>query len=320
MFKPLDFKKELNAFVQAKTSYLAKLIGYHMGWEPGYSSRHHLTAELVLEAAELFGDQNCDRLAIGLEFTTAFFEIHEDIQESGVERDGRESLWMHCGPAQALNIGDGVYSLGLMAIFGMAETGTEEQKLKRILKVFGDAVIEKCEGNFAAIDAKDMPVTDTERYLDVMMSSYGPIVGMSLACAAIANDDALNHGDLYECGKIYGAVKRIERENAAIAGEPSPILRGEFAAKRKPLAALIAMQQGKTTRRELGEIYMRRVLDHSEVRKMCSIVKDSGALDACSERLEQLRRKADDLLASCGLPETKQRRLGELLQRKVLGG
>src|ERR1035437_603838 len=95
------------------------MMAYHLGRvdrhlqpesaRPGKSLRPALC--LLLAGALGADPGECAPFAAGIELLHNFSLIHDDIQDRSPTRRGRPTVWTVWGEAQAINVGDGMFSL-----------------------------------------------------------------------------------------------------------------------------------------------------------------------------------------------------------------
>lgn len=72
--------------------------------------------------------------AVAIELTHNFTLIYDDIEDSDAERRHRPTLWKLWGVPQAINAGDGMFSLARLILWNVLEKGVESDiavKLER---------------------------------------------------------------------------------------------------------------------------------------------------------------------------------------------
>src|ERR1035438_10892745 len=65
--------------------------------------------------------------AIALELTHNFTLIHDDIEDSDAERRHRATVWKLWGVPQAINAGDGLFSLARLTLWNVLAKGRSEE-------------------------------------------------------------------------------------------------------------------------------------------------------------------------------------------------
>jgi geranylgeranyl diphosphate synthase, type I len=104
------------------------MLAYHMGWEgegAGPEARgKRIRPLLVLLSAAAAGGEWPRALpaAAAVELVHNFSLVHDDIQDQSPLRRGRATVWTKWGVAQAINIGDTLFTLAQIALLRLGET------------------------------------------------------------------------------------------------------------------------------------------------------------------------------------------------------
>jgi geranylgeranyl diphosphate synthase type I len=103
------------------------MMAYHMGWE-GSGAGAEATGKrirplLVLFTASACGGnwQNALPAAASVELIHNFSLIHDDIEDNSPLRRGRETVWKKWGIPQAVNTGDGMFTLAHQALLDLED-------------------------------------------------------------------------------------------------------------------------------------------------------------------------------------------------------
>jgi geranylgeranyl diphosphate synthase type I len=86
-------------------------------------------------------DSTASRAANAVELLLASFAIHDDLERARPATAGRPTLWTRCGLPQALNTGDGLFSLAANALLEVAERPETSVRVVRELMVVSLAYV-----------------------------------------------------------------------------------------------------------------------------------------------------------------------------------
>ena len=106
------------------------MMDYHLGWEgegagPEAQGKRIRPLLVLLTAASAGADWEVALpAAASVELIHNFSLIHDDIEDNSPLRRGRRTLWSIWGIPQAVNTGDGMFTLAHLAMAGLAETVT----------------------------------------------------------------------------------------------------------------------------------------------------------------------------------------------------
>jgi geranylgeranyl diphosphate synthase type I len=111
--------------------------------------------------------------AAAVELVHNFSLIHDDIEDSDPLRHNRPTLWKLWGQPQAINTGDGMFSLARLALWGLSRNGVTAEMVLTLADLLDRACLALCEGQYL-----DMRF---ERQGDVSVSLYLEMIGRKTA-------------------------------------------------------------------------------------------------------------------------------------------
>ncbi len=157
------------------------MMSYHLGWvdtsfqprqaRPGKSLR----PSLCMLIGEGLGarPENLAHFAAGLELLHNFSLIHDDIEDRSQTRRNRQTVWTLWGEPQAINAGDGMFSLAHLAWLGSPMAETDPASFVAALRSAESTILRLCEGQY--LDMKG------ERSLDMSAKLYLQMIGRKTA-------------------------------------------------------------------------------------------------------------------------------------------
>lgn len=286
-----QFESALKKFIDGRELPLYKMMAYHLGWvdqngEPESAvaqDRSH--GQLVLASSEATGG-NADSAmpyAVAVELLYNFLLVHEDVQNANTERNNRPTIWWSWGPAQAINAGDGIHAMARLSIFEQRNASGpagEAHNISLALESLDAATLEVCEGEYLDISYQERAAVGVDEIVAVARK-HGALYGISakLGGFASAADEAVLDA-LYKFGSSIGTAHNLNIDLKALwpdAGtERTEVQRGRLQSKKKSLATAHAIENGTpTTRRRLGEIFMKRVLDPADLDEVTEILAET---------------------------------------------
>ncbi|MEE8045773.1 MAG: polyprenyl synthetase family protein [Dehalococcoidia bacterium] len=322
-----QFESSLKKFVDARELPLYKMMAYHLGWvdqngepEPAVpQDRTH--GHLVLATASAAGADNASAMpyAVAVELLNNFMLVHEDVQNANTERNDRPTIWWSWGPAQAINAGDGIHAMARISIFEQRNaTGpaADPRKISLALESLDTATLEVCEGEYLDISYQERAAVGVNEIVDVARK-HGALFGVAAklgGIAAVADDSVLEA--LYKFGQAVGTAQNLNIDLKALwpdAGtDRSEVQRGRLQSKKKSLATAHAIENGTpTTRRRLGEIFMKRVLDPADLNKVTEILTETESRAFAETLIAGLLDDAVAALNSTGFSSDHKSSLAE---------
>jgi geranylgeranyl diphosphate synthase type I len=164
---------------------------------------------------------------------------------------------------------------------------------------------------------QDQLMVTSRDYYDMIERKTGTLTGCSAelgALAAGADDTVCNQ--FREMGSRLGMAWQITQDIAELWGQrgdgitPSNILN-----KKKSLPLIYTLESsGTSAKRELGRIYMKRVLEPEDVSRIIAILEEAGARQYSEARARELMEQATAALADVDLTEEQQEKFRHLGQ------
>ena len=315
-----QFETALKQFVDSRDLPLYKMMSYHLGWvdkngEPETATlqdRKH--GQLLMLVAASAGGHSADALpyAISVELLYNFFLIHEDVQNANTERNKRPTVWWSWGPAQAINAGDGIHAMSRVSIFEQLNQKIEEINFSNIasaLETLDNATLNICEGAYLDISYQERATVSVEEIIGVARK-HGSLLGVTAELGAIAaGASAQVASDLYRFGHALGTAKHLNMDVRALwpidGNDRTEVQRGRLQSKKKSLATSHAIENGTpNSRRRLGEIFMKRVLDPADIEAVAAILEETESKKFCEERIGELFQEATQALDVAGFSQS----------------
>ena len=302
----------LRTTLQDRTQPLYRLMEYHMGWvdehglaqAPPASPRLH-ASWCLLTCSLLGGD--VDRAlpaATAVELVHHFSLIHDDIQNGNPERDRRPAVWWHWGPGQAINAGDGLHALARLALFRLSCAGASPDTVLEATRVLDQACLALCEGQYTDLVLQDRIDVTRAAYMRMAEARTGALLGCAAQLGALlAGASEETQAAAAAAGRKLGLALQVHREVGSLWGSaPAMQTPGDILNKSKTLPVVYALEQGDLrTKRELGTLYLKRVLEPTDVPGLLAILDGVGARESCEQLVRDTFDEALALLEQQGL-------------------
>tara|TARA_Y100000588_G_scaffold165939_1_gene179930 strand:- start:116 stop:1159 length:1044 start_codon:yes stop_codon:yes gene_type:complete len=299
-----EFESALMKFVDSRDLPLYKMMAYHLGWvdqngEPEIvTNQDRFHGHVVIATAKAAGGENQAAMpyAVAVELLHNFLLVHEDVQNANTERNKRASVWWSWGPAQAINAGDGIHAMARISIFEQRKysgISANPRLISMALETLDNATLEVCEGEYLDISYQERAAVNIE---DVLMVARkrGAVLGCAAklgGIAATASEGLLN--SLTRFGTAIGTARNLNTDLRALWPEQdtgrTEVQRGRLQSKKKSLAAAHAIENGTaSTRRRLGEIFMKRVLGPDDIDEVTSILSETESRSFAENTVQNL--------------------------------
>jgi geranylgeranyl diphosphate synthase type I len=305
---------ELRSSFGGHEGMLYDLLRYHLGWvdERGNDAGKSLTplhhgGVLTLAAADAVsgGYEASVSAAAAIELAYNFVLVHNDVQAGRIDQSSdRPSIWWVWGPSQAINAGDGLHALARAALMRLSETGAPATTILTALRSLDQACLTLCEGQYMDLTYQDQLMVSEGDYLDMVGRKSGALTGCAAQLGALAvGGDEKTANALSAWGKNLGVALQIRDDIADLWGQtgdgytPANVLN-----KKKSLPLIHALQHSPTSaKRELGSIYMKRVLEPGDPPRIVAILDDVGSRQYADEKVSQFLGEAEAAATTGGI-------------------
>ena len=312
----IDFKNNIEEILTRNDLGIYELMRYHFGLG-SHSEKYFPYANLTEIFSKKFQikEEIYKKIAISLELLNASFEVHEDVRNGNTERSKTESLWWKYGPAQAINVGDGFQAISRSILLEISDISKESDNIIQIISHLDKSIIEICEAENYELKLQELPLSDTVDFEKTIVNKYGNLVSNCFILPSkfikIPDNKLRDFSDelvLYE--KIRREIEFFESENET----DSPEL-GSFLSKSKPLSVIIAMKEGDASiKRELGEIYIQRVIDPKNINKIKELCIKVDSINKIKKLSIDHKNKAESIMSDLGFEESDKNKIFDNLE------
>lgn len=293
------------------------MLRYHLGWtdERGEPRDGHFTpyfaSTLALVTSEAISGEYIPALpaAIAVELVYNFTLVHGEVQAGRIDAQDRPSIWWVWGPAQAINAGDGLHAMGRSAIMKLSQSGIPADLVLKAVEMLDRTCLTLCEGQYMDLSFQDQLMVTRQDYFTMIERKSGSLAGCAAGLGALAAgaDDAVSE-KYQQLGSKIGMAWQITQDVADLWGEhgdgvtPSNLLN-----KKKSLPLIYALEHASTAdKRELTNIYMKRVLETEDAARIVAILDGVEARQDAEGQASELVEQAFAELAALGLSQEQQ--------------
>ena len=292
-------ERELRDIFEGREGFLYNLLRYHLGWVDQQGRPQdggtplHFQGAVALAACQALDTEFRAALpaAAGGELVHHFTLVHGEVQAGRAEDADRPSIWWVWGPAQAINAGDGLHALGRTAMMRLVGNGTSPERVLRAVRSLDTACLRLCEGQYMDLEFQDQMIVTNAAYLEMVNRKAGALTGCAAESGALAAGASDAQCDtLQRLGVNLGAAWQIARDIGQLWGEQGDgVTPSNIISKKKSLPLIHALEHGSiAARRELGAIYMKRVLEPEDANKLVAILDETGSRPVAEQRARQL--------------------------------
>jgi geranylgeranyl diphosphate synthase type I len=311
-------ERALRAAVGDGPEDLVAASRYVMGWEdaegrPAANTGKRIRPTLCLLAADLFeGDPGVAMpAAVAVELVHNFSLVHDEIQDHDLERHHRPTLWARLGEAQAINVGDFLYT---RAIAALADGDGDAALRMEALRVLNRAIAQMIGGQWRDIAFEQRLDVRVDEYLGMVAGKTGALLGAPLEMGAIlAGAEQDQAAMLGRWGMQVGLAFQAHDDYLGIWGDPAATGKSnvnDVVRRKKTLPVVIGMSDG-AARETVVATYGQPEgpLDDQQVREVVAALEGCGAGEATREQARSYAEQADALLEALPLPDERREQL-----------
>ena len=300
---------EMKDVFASREGFLYDLLRYHMGWTDQQGTpqdsppRLHFQSMLTMVCCQALSGDYSDSLpaAAGIEFVHNYTLVHGDVQSNRAVSEDRPSVWWVWGPAQAINVGDGLHALGRNTIMRLAQRGISPERVLPAVTSLDKACLALCEGQYMDLEFQEKLMVTSADYHDMIGRKTGALTGCATELGAIAAGAGDNVRATYQkMGQGLGMAWQISLDIADLWGRRDDgMTSSNILNKKKSLPLIYALENSPLAdKRALGNVYMKRVLQPEDVTQVIGILDQAGARQFAESRAREL---AEEALSGTGL-------------------
>ncbi len=205
------------------------MMRYHLGWADSdfrtvsLPSGKRLRPILCLLACSEAGGDPTQALpaAAGLELLHNFSLIHDDIEDGDEVRRHRPTVWSIWGMPQAINVGDGMFTLSFLALHGLGGVGVTPELTLTALHTFTKTCQALTEGQYMDMSFETRDDVTVEEYMRMIQGKTAALVGACLSIGAlIGGANEPQREALTRFGTSTGLAFQIQDDILGIWGDP----------------------------------------------------------------------------------------------------
>lgn len=318
---------ELRDLLTARHLPLYDMMVYHLGWDespaPVSTARQRSHGVLSLTSALANDGDSATAIpaAAAVELVDKFCQVHDDVQGGKPKRGDRDTVWWVWGPAQAINLGDGMHALARLSLFRLLDRGVEPETAFDAVRLLDEASLLGCEGRFMDLQAQERLDMTSSAYLEMASNKQGALYGCAVSIGGlIAGAGPERLEVLGQFGRHLGTAMLINAELNQLSAVESESQRADedLMNKKKSLPVVMAFENASASgRRRLGDYYFKRVLEPGDLPGLAELVNELGGVESATRVKEDEMSSALAALESSGLSAEGQNMLKEYISVMV---
>ena len=308
---------------------LYDMMHYHLGTGgprggPAPRPGKMLRPALCLLSCEAVGGRRRQALAAAaaIELIHNFTLIHDDIEDASPSRHGRDTVWRVWGEAQAINAGDGMFTLAHLALHRLLEAGVAAPQVLEAARLLDEASLALCEGQYLDLEFEERLDVTCDDYLAMVSGKTAALLAAATAVGALlggALEDTV--GAFREFGRRLGLAFQIGDDVLGIWGDSAQTGKpaGEdITARKKSYPIVYALERAsENDRRSLRRVYGADVVAPKAVAEVTAVLERCRARTASDEAVACHAEGALACLQRLDLAPARRRELETLARHLV---
>jgi geranylgeranyl diphosphate synthase type I len=306
---------ELRAVVGVDALPLRAWMRYHLGWEdaegrPVPAAPGKLLRPIaVLLAAEALGTPPALAVpaAAAIELVHNFSLLHDDIEDRSERRRDRPTLWTFAGVPQAINTGDGVYTLARLAMLRLSERGFAAEVVLRAAGELDEACLRLVEGQHRDIAMEGRVDVTGEAYLEMSAGKTAAMFAAPFAIGALLAGGADTTVEAFRAfGQHAGMAFQAADDLLGIWGDPAVTGKpasDDLRQRKMTLPVIAAIESGGDEAAALARDYARPPAPAADYAALGARIERLGGRAATAAFATAEERAANEVLAPLPLGE-----------------
>ena len=320
MLTAKPWMKNWRAVFEGRQGFLYDVLRYHLGWVDQHgipveaTPAMHFQSCLSLLSCEAVSGNFRPALpaAAAVELVYNFTLVHGDVQSNRAGgtpgSEDRPSIWWVWGPAQAINAGDGLHALGRTTIMRLAQRNLPPERILSAMQSLDRACLTTCEGQYMELEFQDRLAVSSHAYLDMAGRKTGALASCAAELGVLAGGAPDHvHAAFAAMGNRFGVAWQIVQDISELWGERGDgMTAANVLNKKKSLPLIYALETALVSvKRELGAVYMKRVLQPEDVARLVEILDSVDARSFAREKARELVEEGLASLDNVGLPDQR---------------
>jgi len=321
--------REMRAVVGDAPDALSGWLRYHLGWEDRAgrpvegAGGKMLRPTALLLAHELSGGAVEQALpaAASVELIHNFSLLHDDIEDASETRHGRPTLWTFAGPAQAINAGDGMYTVARLALYRLIDAGVPAARALAAMHELDRACLRLVQGQALDIAFEGQTNVTRDEYLDMAAGKTAAMFAAPFAIGALLADAAPAVVDGFRrFGHAVGIAFQAVDDVLGIWGDPAVTgkpVGDDLRTRKMTLPVTTALEAGGELAERLRDAYATPPAPGEDIAPLARLIERGGGRVA-TEALARERLAAGlEALRAAGLHADALRPCAEFAEAAV---
>jgi len=296
------FTQRLEQFVKSlfigEYQELENIFSYHLGLDQPIENQGKRLRPFLLLLCVEGGGGIWDRAipaAISVELIHNFSLIHDDIEDDGALRRGREAVWKKWGLPQGLNAGDAMYAAAFLAMQRLNIENHPEICISAI-RILSDTCLLLTQGQYLDIDFERRGIVHESTYLQMVQGKTAALIAgctrLGALIAGLPDEQQALYGKF---GNAIGLAFQIYDDWMGVWGDPSltgKSTTSDFLEKKKTLPVIL----GNELNQRFREAWDSGISNSEEGAEMAALLTAVGVEEKIMMKCERWTNKSVEYL------------------------
>ncbi len=240
--------------------------------------------------------------AAAVELVHNFSLIHDDIEDNDPLRHNRPTLWKLWGQPQAINTGDGMFSLARQALWELTNHGVEAHTVLTLARLLDSACLMLCEGQYLDMRFEGQGDLGVNLYLDMIGRKTAALMRCAMEMGArLATSDQETITRLATFGQALGLAFQLRDDLLGVWANEQELGKtpaGDIRRKKMSLPILDALESSPAAQRSrLLAIYAADgPASTSQINEVLEIFDTNAVREHCQQRIDEAIASARHML------------------------
>jgi len=186
-----EFTRSLDKFVDSSflKNYieLTEIYKYHLGLDDDWSKQGKRIRPLLTLMCCAGTDAKWQKslpAAVSIELIHNFSLIHDDIEDNGLIRRGKDAVWVKWGLSHGLNAGDAMFTSAFKVLLTLKDNVSENITLKAV-ELLAETCGQLTMGQFLDIDFEEREFVSADEYLQMINGKTAALISCSTKMGAL---------------------------------------------------------------------------------------------------------------------------------------
>jgi geranylgeranyl diphosphate synthase type I len=257
-----DLKRTIKEALKIAPPFIQGVISYHFGWvDQNFQPANFETGKILRPTLCLLvfealtgGYEAALPAAAAIEMIHNFSLIHDDIEDSDLERRGRPTAWAIWGKPLAINIGDYLYTLAFKCLYQLDTARFAPETIFSVLRLVNEACLSLTAGQDLDLRFEQLQAVSTDMYLDMVYKKTGALLEAAiLSGALLGTTNAQIIENYQEFARNIGTAFQVRDDILGIWGDSARTGKStdnDLRRKKKTLPVIYVLNEAPTGRRD----------------------------------------------------------------------